>query len=240
MPRRVNDYRGLAEVSRLLLLGAVQNHPGTRLKELADEVGLHINTARDHLNVLIDEGFVYLQPDLTGERGRPPMVYHSVDDPEANRVAAERIARAREHHEVLCRMVPETELRPAVLETLGDEAGDQFDVLYEHFDDSGMDPELDAEDLRISLVPCPHYRLVGEDRAIACGIHANIVRDLLSQVPGPLELDRVQPYVEASRCQILLRQRGCPRMADTAEPSNAEDEADGSDAPGEVDRPDLQ
>src|SRR5699024_2007008 len=28
MPRRVNDLRGLAEVSRVLLLGAVQKHPG--------------------------------------------------------------------------------------------------------------------------------------------------------------------------------------------------------------------
>ena len=66
MPRRVNDFRGLAEVSRVLLLGAVQNHPGSRLKELADEAGLHINTACDHLRVLVDEGFVYLQSESTG------------------------------------------------------------------------------------------------------------------------------------------------------------------------------
>ncbi|HHX45970.1 MAG TPA: hypothetical protein GX718_01155, partial [Brevibacterium sp.] len=78
-----------------------------------------------------------------------------------------------------------------------------------------MEPEPDAEDLRISLAPCPHYRMVGEDRAIACGIHAKIVRDLLSQVPGPLELDRLQPYVEATRCQILLREHRCRDAADT-------------------------
>lgn len=84
MPRRVNDFRGLAEVSRVLLLGTVQNHPGSRLKELAEEAGLHINTARDHLRVLIDEGFLYLQSESTGERGRPPMVYHPVDDPQPN------------------------------------------------------------------------------------------------------------------------------------------------------------
>lgn len=232
MPRRVNDFRGLAEVSRVLLLGAVQNRPGSRLKELAEEAGLHINTARDHLRVLIDEGFVYLQSESTGERGRPPIVYHPVDDPESNAAAAERIDRAREHHEVLCRLAPGAELRPAELDELGDEAGAQFDLLYEHLDDSGMEPEPDAEDLRISLAPCPHYRMVGEERAIACGIHAKIVRDLLSQVPGPLELDRLQPYVEETRCQILLREHRCPNPLDAESAETEGTEAEASDAEG--------
>ena len=225
MPRRVNDYRGLAEVSRVLLLGAVQNHPGSRLRELADEVGLHINTARDHLRVLIDEGFIYLHPESTGVRGRPPMVYHPVDDPESNSVAAERIARAREHHEALTRLMAGAELRPTGLDALGDQAGTQFDLLYEHLDDSGMEPEPDAEELRISLAPCPHYRMVGEDRAIACGIHAKIVRDLLSQLPGPLELDRLQPFTSADTCQILLRDAHCPG-------TSAESEAGREAGPG--------
>src|SRR5699024_518766 len=80
----------------------------------------------------------------------------------------------------------------------------------EHLDDSGMEPEPDDEELRISLAPCPHYRMVGEDRASACGVHANLVRDLLKQVPGPRELDRRHPYVSSDRCQILPRQRRCP------------------------------
>ncbi|SDS05529.1 Predicted transcriptional regulator, ArsR family [Brevibacterium siliguriense] len=210
MPRRVNDYRGPAEVSRVLLLGAVQNHPGSRCKGLADEVGLHTNTARDHLRVLVEEGLVYLQPESPGVRGRPPMAYYPVDDPESNSAAAERIARRREHHVVLTPFIATAELRPTGLDALGDEAGTQFDMLCEHLDDSGMEPEPDAEELRISLVPCPHYRMVSDDRAIACGIHAKIVKDLLSQVPGPLELDRLQPFNSAEACQILLRDAHCP------------------------------
>ena len=224
MPRRVNDLRGLAEVSRVLLLGAVQKHPGSRLKDLAAEVGLHINTARDHLHVLVDEGFICQRAESSGTRGRPPMVYLPVDDPDTNAAAAERIARAREHHETLRRIVADEDLRPAALDGLGDVAGAQFDVLYEHLDDSGMEPEPDDEELRISLAPCPHYRMVGEDRAIACGVHANLVRDLLKQVPGPLELDRLHPYVSADRCQILLRQRRCPN------PTEAERTEAGTDS----------
>src|SRR5699024_12477563 len=89
---------------------------------------------------------------------------------------------------------------------LGDVAGAQFDVLYEHLDDSGMEPEPDDEELRISLAPCPHNRMVGEDRAMACGVHANLVRDLLKPVPGPRELDRLQPYVHSAAIRILLGQ----------------------------------
>lgn len=236
MPRRVNDFRGLAEVSRVLLLGTVQNHPGSRLKTLADEVGLHINTARDHLRVLIDEGFIYLQPESTGTRGRPPMVYRPVDDPETNSAAAERIARARENHEVLTRIVADGGLRPAALRALGDVAGAQFDLLYEHLDDSGMEPEVDSEELRISLAPCPHYRMVGDDRAVACGIHAKIVRNLLGQVPGPLELDRLQPYVAADRCQILLRECGCPG-AESADDLDDSNDPAGPSGPEDSDTP---
>nr|WP_246475684.1 winged helix-turn-helix transcriptional regulator [Brevibacterium renqingii] len=218
MPRRVNDFRGLAEVSRVKLLGAVQKRPGSRLKELADEVGLHVNTARDHLRILIEEGFVCLEPAATGTRGRPPMVYRPVDDPEANEAARERIDRAREHRQVLRRLANGDGTQPAALDELGDDAGAQFDVLYEHLDDSGMEPMVDEEEMRISLAPCPHYRMVGDEREIACAIHANLVRSLLGQVPGPLELDRLLPFTSADTCQILLRDADYPGAAIPQEP----------------------
>lgn len=202
MPRRVNDFRGLSEVSRVLLLGAVQEHPGSRLKELAERVGLHINTARDHLRILVDEGFVSLEPESTGTRGRPPMVYRTVADPQTNEVARERIERAQEHRRILRRLAHD--VTAAGDDELEDQANTQFDTLYEHLDDSGMAPVADAEEKQISLVPCPHYRMVGEDRKIACGIHARLVRDILAQVPGPLVLDVLLPYTTESCCQILL------------------------------------
>lgn len=208
MPRRVNDFRGLSEVSRVLLLGAVQKHPGSRLKELAGEVDLHINTARDHLRILIDEGFVSLQPESTGSRGRPPMVYRPVDDPQTNEAARERIERAQEHRRILRRLVGGVASSEDE-DGLEGQASTQFDTLYEHLDDSGMEPVADAEEKQISLVPCPHYRMVGEDRKVACGIHARLVRDILAQVPGPLELDVLLPYTTESSCQIRLRDERC-------------------------------
>ncbi|MBE8146616.1 winged helix-turn-helix transcriptional regulator [Brevibacterium casei] len=72
MPRRTTDYRGLTEPNRVRLLGAVQEHPDRSLKELAEAVGLHVNTVRDHLGVLIAEGLVSSRPRPCGTRGRPP------------------------------------------------------------------------------------------------------------------------------------------------------------------------
>ena len=58
MPRRVSDYRGLTQSGRLRLLRAVQRQPGKRVNELAAELEMPLNTARDHLRVLADEGLI--------------------------------------------------------------------------------------------------------------------------------------------------------------------------------------
>ena len=140
------------------------------------------------------------------------MVYRPVNDPQANEVARERIERAQEHRRILRRLV-DGAAASGCDDELENQASTQFDTLYEHLDDSGMEPVADAEETQISLVPCPHYRMVGEDRKVACGIHARLVRDILAQVPGPLELDVLLPYTTESSCQIRLRDERCPPPA---------------------------
>ena len=213
MPRRVTDNRGLFDVSRTRLLGAVQEAPGSTLKALAEEVGLHVNTARGHLQVLIDEGFVRLETGTTGRRGRPPSLYHPVTAPQGSRQARERIEAAARQGRFLRSLHPDLSVEPAEVDELGDDAVAQFDALYAHLEDSGMEPESDAEDMGISVVPCPHYRMVGDDREDACAIHAQIVRDLLAQVPGPLELETLRPFAAERTCRITLRGSGCPGSA---------------------------
>src|SRR5699024_7135819 len=87
MPRRVNDLRGLAEVSRVLLLGGVQKHPGSRLKELAAVAGRHTTAPRVQLHVLVDEGVNCQRAEPSGNRRGAPMLYLPVDYPETNAAA---------------------------------------------------------------------------------------------------------------------------------------------------------
>lgn len=204
MPRRVEDFRGLTQRSRLRLLHAVQRLPGRLLQELAEETGLPLNTARDHLRVLEGEGLVARAPVETGRRGRPPNGYSPVRRTEHSLVAEQRARAAQERGEVLRGLDPELDHR----DVLGDEAVHQLDALYEHLEDAGMEPEVDERDLTIGLLPCLYEEMIDAERPAVCSVHARLVRDQLEQVPGPLELRRLHPFVGPERCVLVLGRHG--------------------------------
>lgn len=207
MPRRVEDYRGLAQKSRVLLLRAVQLQPGQRLQALAETAGVHINTARDHLRVLEEEGLITCAPATTGARGRPPTVYAPVTDTRTNPVAAQRAESAKSQGDLLRKLMPETDHTAEI----GTEAAHQIDTLYVHLEDVGLEPEFDDDDsLMIDVHPCPFMGLIDDDRRSICGVHATLVQHQLAQVPGPLKLGTLTPFVTPDRCQISLRHKHQP------------------------------
>lgn len=199
MPRRTDDFRGLAQTSRMQLMAEVQRTPGLLLRELAERTGLHENTVRDHLVVLEQEGLVTHRTTHPGTRGRPPATYHPVSESGANPEADDRVDRARLHGDLLRRLAPES--APADLDAGGLL---QLDALYEHLDDVGLQPELDSESLEIELVPCPYYSLVDRDPDLVCRVHSQLIRDLLTQVPGPLSLTLLEPFTSHDRCRVYL------------------------------------
>jgi predicted ArsR family transcriptional regulator len=204
MPRRVDDYRGLTQKNRLRLLRAVQRVPGRQLQELAEDTGLPLNTARDHLKVLESEGLIASGPVVTGRRGRPPKGYSPVRSPGHSPVAERRMAQARNRGDRLRGLDPELDHTAA----LGQEAVHQLDALYEHLEDAGLEPEIDEQELTVGLLPCLYERLLDEDRPLVCSVHATLVRDQLEQVPGPLQLRSLHPFVGPSRCMLVLGRAG--------------------------------
>ncbi|MGW9628648.1 helix-turn-helix domain-containing protein [Microbacterium sp. NPDC055521] len=202
MPRRVDDYRGLTQPSRLRLLRAVQSHPGMRVAELAERCGMPLNTARDHLRVLVQEGLVREERLHVGSRGRPPIAYHPVREADSNPAARRRVDGARRRGALLRAVIPPT---PADADLRGDtDAETQLDVLYEHLDDAGLSPVLDESALRFEMMPCRYRGMIAQDQATVCGAHARLVRDTLAQVDGPLEVERLEPFVTADTCALLL------------------------------------
>lgn len=83
MQRRLRDHRCLTHLSRLRLLHAVQRIPGRRLKAIADEASLHVNTARDHLRALEVEGLIRSTSVSSGGPGRPAIVFFPARPTEA-------------------------------------------------------------------------------------------------------------------------------------------------------------
>ncbi|MFV0435476.1 MAG: helix-turn-helix domain-containing protein [Leucobacter sp.] len=232
MPRRVSDFRGLTHTSRLRLLHAVQRVPGRRLPELADEVGLHLNTAREHLELMEQEGLVQSFRLTTGTRGRPPKVFYPVGDventptAENNPAAERRVAGARERGDLLRRVSPELDRTSE----LGEAAAHQIDTLYEHLEDAGFEPVLDESQLTIGLTPCRYFSAMESHRRIVCSVHVRLIHHHLSQIPGPAELRRVEPFAGPEHCLISLGIKG----EETATPPH--DRA-ATEAPGSTSEP---
>ena len=188
MPRRAHDFRGLTQPRRLRLLRAIQKTPGLHAGALAEESGIPLNTARDHLRVLEDEGLIRSESIGTGHRGRPPVVFHPVREVSSSPAAQARVDGAHARGRMLRAVT-------TVAPDLGDEALRQVDVLYEHLDDAGLDPVVDEESLRFDLAPCRYRGVLAEDQALVCAVHAQQVRDVLPLGGGPREMRRLDPFV---------------------------------------------
>lgn len=191
----------MTQPSRIRLLRAIQREPGRRASELAAESGIPTNTVRDHLQVLEREGLIRGEAMPTRSRGRPPIGFHPVQDAATSAAAGERIAAARRRGELLraATGAGDAGLDPAALT--------QLDVLYEHLDDAGLEPEVDERELTFELAPCRYHGLIDDDMALVCSVHAGLVRDVLRQTGGPLALERLQPFVTEHRCRVALARR---------------------------------
>ena len=200
MPRKVSDFRGLTQPARLRLLRAVQRQPGRRVRELAAELEMPLNTARDHLWVLEDEGLIRREQVATNTRGRPPIVFHPVREADASEAASAR-AKAAQERGALLRAVTETS------GTADGAAQSQIDVLYEHFDDAGLQPDVDESTLTFALAPCNYHDAIDQDQSLVCAVHARLVGDVLRQVEGPLALKRLDPFLTPHSCRVQLTRR---------------------------------
>ncbi|GAA2181611.1 helix-turn-helix domain-containing protein [Leucobacter tardus] len=186
------------------MLHAVHAEPGRRLPELAREAGLHVNTAREHLHVLEDEGFVVSRAVATGTRGRPPVVYDPVRSSDENPNAERRLKQSLHRGDMLRRIRPTLDLSA----DLNDAAQHQVDALYAHLDEVGLEPHFDPQSLQIEVRPCRYHELINEHGEVVCSVHGRLVRQQLEQVPGPLRIVEVLPFVTPHACRVTLASGG--------------------------------
>jgi predicted ArsR family transcriptional regulator len=158
----------------------------------------------------MDEGLIRSESLGSGRRGRPPLVFHPVHDVASSTVARARVEGAISRGRMLRAMSREP---PSGLEA---DALRQVDVLYEHLDDAGLNPVVDEKYLRFELTPCRYHDLLDADQELVCGVHAQLVRDVLRQSDGPLEVKRLEPFVTPHTCRLLLT-RGAPRAGERDE-----------------------
>lgn len=192
------------------------------VQDVAGQTGLHPNTARFHLDGLVDAGLAERTAEDRAQPGRPRMVYTPVP---AEAGAGRRSYRllAEMLTGVVAGAVPEaarmatdvgrewgrylTE-RPAPSQQ--PDAGEAMRQLLGVLREVGFAPEAEAEsngdgdDRRILLRHCPFREVAENHRDIVCGLHLGLMQGVLAELKAPLTTDRLDPFVEPSLCLAHL------------------------------------
>jgi predicted ArsR family transcriptional regulator len=204
-------HAALAVVSRRRLLDVLQStQEPLDVAALAVSVGLHVTTARFHLDVLERAGLVRRAAERGGRPGRPRQLYAAVAAPEAtegHRQLAEVLAgvlAADPHNgpqwaEQAGRRWAERQV-PAGAGLSWDEGTRRVGTL---FDRLGFAPRLveDAQHRRLELDACPFRDLARAYPHIVCTVHLGLLRGALGRLRVPsAERAGLRPFVEPELC----------------------------------------
>ena len=204
------------------LLRAEDDAVGVR--EVANQTGLHPNTARFHLDALADAGLVTREPQPRATPGRPSVAYRAKTDGDA---AGQR--RYRLLAEMLTGLIAGVMPGPGEAAT---EAGRQWGrylteqpAPYQSVDadeaiakltatmaDIGFAPEVvpDGTGYQLRLTQCPFREVAEHHQDVVCKLHLGLLRGVLDQMRAPVTADQVQPFAEPSVCTADLATRPNP------------------------------
>lgn len=188
------------------------------VQEVAEQAGLHPNTARFHLDALVDAGLATREPQPRETPGRPSMAYQATksDGPTGQR-------RYRLLAEMLTSLITGVMQQPGEAAT---EAGREWGRYlteqpppYQRLDapealgkltaalaDIGFAPEAVVEDggYRLRLHQCPFREVAERHQDVVCALHLGLMQGVLGQLRAPVTADRLQPFAEPSVCVAEL------------------------------------
>lgn len=190
------------------------------IRELADAVGLHPNTAREHLDLLVDADLVSRDAAPAAGRGRPALRYSAqprqrAEDPHAYRALAQVLAAelaqrpdARSAATTAGERWGRTAARSLPLEAAPKGAGDAVDRLVDLLDHAGFAPSRESTRAdEIALHRCPFGSLARERADVVCGVHLGLMRGALRELGAPLDAVSLEPFVEPNLCLAHLGAR---------------------------------
>lgn len=195
------------------------------VSEIAARVGLHANTARFHLDALVEQGLAERATEDRDVPGRPRTLYTAT-------VNAARTGRRsyRLLAEILTSYLAAHLERPADAALEAGEAWGRFLIerpapfrkrdaaaatrqLMATLDDIGFAPEAvtAGREREIWLHHCPFREAAEEYGDVVCGVHLGLMRGMLAELGAPVEAERLDPFVEPNLCVARLSAR--PRSA---------------------------
>jgi predicted ArsR family transcriptional regulator len=180
--------------------------------DVAESLGLHVNTVRPHLERMRDVGLLEVQSDNRGAVGRPQHRYSLAADAPSLGLEPPTFA-------LLARML----LRAAAIAgTEAEEAADAgreqgrsdgareagrpcVDALVRELDRLGFDPALalSEDGATIGFAHCPFRELAEANPDLVCSLHRGLVEGFIDMVGGG-EVVAFRTLVDRDPCQVEL------------------------------------
>ncbi|MEO6827759.1 MAG: helix-turn-helix domain-containing protein [Microbacteriaceae bacterium] len=196
-----------------LLLGS--DHP-LNASEIAAKVGLHVTTARFHLEHLENAKLIRRQIDREGRRGRPPITY--VADPRAREqdttrqlalVLTDALSRDADGGRARGILAGEHWGDSYVSALAGAHDGDTSQQLVRVLDLLGFEPEARTpeSDEDIRLLSCPFRDIAVDHREVVCSIHLGLLYGAMAGFGRDAADVSLNPFVEPDVCVVQLHQQ---------------------------------
>lgn len=184
------------------------------LVQLSALTALHVNTLRDHLDVLVAAGLVRRRRAAPQGRGRPAWLYAA-----SGRARGGAVAEYAALAAVLAELVERTSDDPgeAAVEAgtawgralvRGREQGvaegdvEPRQVVVELLEDLRFAPEAEGEQIR--LTRCPLLEAAAAHPDVVCGVHLGIVRGALEHLGADPTGTRLVPFAEPGACLLTV------------------------------------
>jgi predicted ArsR family transcriptional regulator len=188
------------------------------VQEVADRTGLHPNTARFHLDGLVEAGLANREPQPRATPGRPSMAYRATDDGDPAGARRYRLL-AEMLTSLVTGMMPDprqaaveagrewggylTEQPPPYQRPSVEEAVERLTRIMERL---GFAPQAEANGkrYRLGLRHCPFREVAQQHQDVVCALHLGLMQGALAQMRAPVTADRLQPFAEPNLCVAYL------------------------------------
>lgn len=174
--------------------------------EVAEDLGLHDNTARLHLDGLVAAGLAEQRPGAPSGRGRPPMTYVSGAPQDVDPRIRDYAYLAAALASVVALRSPEpeedariagmdwgrglaTDATPATAKGARTEVVPFLDVL-------GFDPKSNRDARSVLLRRCPLFDVAREHPGVVCQVHLGLVQGAMAQMGHDASDATLHPFAE--------------------------------------------
>jgi predicted ArsR family transcriptional regulator len=196
------------------------------LTTLSSLTSLHLNTLRDHLEVLESDGRVRRHRADPQGRGRPAWLYESTGSaPSSTRTSeyaglAAALAASIQRHSPQPRAEAAEagrywgrELADTVPGPNGGGAAAARHKVVDLLAGLGFSPEASPRATTVRLTRCPLLDAARAHRDVVCAVHLGIVQGALQEWGAPAQEARLLPFSEPGACRLLLPTRQRPTGA---------------------------